>query len=156
MTHSIRPLEKSDRARWLELFQAYLAFYDTELQPDRLDHVWRWIFDPDNNFWCDLAIDAQGQAVGLAHYQLMHNSLLGSMTCYLADLFVDPSTRGAGVGRLLLDHVQAVAKAKGLPAVDLLTDETNERGRSLYDSYKEKTDYVFYSLPVSGSTNDPV
>ena len=148
MSRSIRPIEETDRDRWQELFRAYLDFYAVEPHPDRIETVWGWIFDPQNDFWCDLALDADGRPVGLAHYQLMHNSLEGSMVCYFADLFVDPSERRAGVARSLIDHVLAFAKGKGLPAVDWLTQETNDAGRRLYDTYQPKTDFVFYSVPT--------
>jgi len=148
MTCTVRPLETSDRERWLELFKAYLDYYDTDLPSEGIDRVWSWIFDEQNSFWAALAINGQGVPVGLAQYQLTHNTLTGSMTCYLADLYVDPSARGEGAGRTLVDHVRTFARSKGLPSVDWLTEETNKAARRLYDTYKPKTDYVFYSVPT--------
>ena len=148
MSRSIRPVEKSDRDPWQALFRAYLEFYRVKPVDERIETVWNWIFDPGNDFWCDLAVDADGRAIGLAHYQLMHNSLEGSMVCYFADLFVEPTERGGGVARSLIDHVLAFAKGKGLPAVEWLTKETNYVGRRLYDTYQPKTEFVFYSVPT--------
>lgn len=148
MTLSIRPPNETDRARWRALFQSYFDFYKVAVPEDGFDRVWDWIFDPENDFWCDLAVTADGRAVGLVHYQLMHNSLTASMTCYMADLFVDPSERGAGAGRMLIDHVLAFAKDRGLPSVDWLTQEFNYPGRRLYDTYQPKSEFVLYSVPL--------
>ena len=49
----------------------------------------------ENDFWCAVAEDADGEVVGFTQYQLMHRSLGGGMTCYLSDLYVDPETRAA-------------------------------------------------------------
>ena len=73
-----------------ELFNAYAAFYKTEVPPGGHDEGWDWIFDDGNDFWCDLAEDDSGAVIGFTQYQLMHRSLGGSMVCYLSDLYVEP------------------------------------------------------------------
>ena len=153
MSYTVRALEKSDRETWSALFRAYLHFYEVDPSTDHMDRVWDWIFDPNNDFWCVLAIAQSGHPIGLAHYQLMHNTLTGKMTCYLADLFVDPEQRGQGVGRHLIDEVLSIAKGQNLPTVDWLTEETNHAGRRLYDTYQPKTDLVFYTVPTGLISN---
>ena len=95
MVHSIRALDNTDRLRWEELFQNYAEFYELDIPGGGLDRVWDWIFDPEHNFWCDLAVDTKGHNVGFVQYQLMHSSLSASMVCYLSDLYVDPAQRGS-------------------------------------------------------------
>ena len=148
MTVSIRPLEDADRTRWQELFQSYFEFYEVEVPDGGFDRVWRWIFDPQNDFWCDLAVAADGRIIGFVHYQLWHSSLTASMTCYMADLFVDPVARGTGAGRLLIDNVLSFARMRGLPSVDWLTQEFNYTGRRLYDTYQPKSEFILYTVPT--------
>ncbi len=148
MAMTIRPLAADDRARWEDLFGQYFDFYKMAPRDGGLESVWKWIFDPDNDFWCDVAEDETGKVVGLVHYQLMHNSLRGAMSCYLADLFVDPDVRGSGIGRRLIDHVLAFAKDNGLPSVHWLTQEHNYAGRRLYDRYGPKTEFILYRVGV--------
>jgi len=148
MIHSIRALDKTDRLRWEELFQNFAEFDELNIPGGGFDRVWDWIFDPENNFWCDLVVDTKGHIVGFVQYQLMHSSLSSSMVCYLSDLYVDPAQRGSGAGRLMIDHVLAFARDKGLPAVNWLTQEFNYAGRRLYDTYQSKTDFVLYRVPV--------
>ena len=148
MTITIRPPSASDRPRWEALFQAYAEFYETSIPEGGVDRVWAWIVDPANDFWCDLAENDRGEVVAFTQYQLMHRSLGGSMVCYLSDLYVDPEQRGGGVGRALIDHVLAFARARGLPGVRWLTQEFNYPARQLYDSYAPKTDFILYNVPA--------
>jgi GNAT superfamily N-acetyltransferase len=146
MPANIRPLHKDDRAIWEQMFQSYAEFYKTNVPKGGFDAVWGWIFDDQNDFWCAVAEDPDGQVIGFTQYQLMHRSLGGGMTCYLSDLYVDPETRGAGTGRALIDHVREFAKAQGLPGVRWLTQEFNYPARRLYDTYEPKTDFILYNV----------
>ena len=148
MSVSIRPIAEADRQTWEALFQAYAEFYKTSVPDGGFDAVWDWIFDDDNDFWCDLACDHDGKVIGFTQYQLMHRSLGGGMVVYLSDLYVNPDIRGSGAGRALIDHVVEFAKAKGLPNVRWLTQEFNYPARRLYDTYEPKSDFVLYSVPV--------
>lgn len=147
---TIRPLGHADRAVWETLFQAYAKFYKTSVPPEGFDRVWAWIFDPANDFWCDVAEAPDGRIIGFTQYQLMHRSLGGSMVCYLSDLFVAPAIRGSGAGRAMIDHVIGFARARGIPQVRWLTQEFNYPARTLYDQYAPKSDFILYSVPVSG------
>lgn len=148
MTVKIRRLADNDRVRWEQMFQAYAEFYKTTVPDGGFDAVWNWIFDPQNDFWCDVAEDNEGNVIGFTQYQLMHRSLGGGMVCYLSDLFVEPTMRGSGAGRAMIDHVMTFAKRKGLPSVRWLTQEFNYAARKLYDTYASKTDFILYNVPV--------
>ena len=143
----IRPVAAGDRLVWEELFDLYAAFYKTTVGTEAKDAVWGWIFAEVPDFWCDLA-ELDGMVVGMVQYQLMHRSLSGARVCYLSDLFVRPDVRGAGVGRALIDHVIGFARARRISNVRWLTQEFNYAGRRLYDSYRPKSDFVLYSVPV--------
>ena len=149
MTLTIRSLTKSDRARWEEMFNGYAAFYKTEIPAGGHDSVWGWIFDPENDFWCSVAEDENGNLVGFTQFQLMHHSLSSVMACYMSDLFVEPEIRGGGVGRALIDHVIGFAKSRGIGSVRWLTQDYNYAGRRLYDTYSRKSDFIFYNLKTA-------
>ena len=144
----IRALVPGDRAVWEELFDAYAGFYKTSVTAVAKDEVWAWIFADAPEFWCDLAVDDAGAVVGMVQYQLMHRSLSGAKVCYLSDLFVRPGVRGGGHGRAMIDHVIGFARGRGISNVRWLTQEVNYAGRRLYDSYRPKSDFVLYSVPV--------
>ncbi len=148
MAVHIRSVADADRQRWEEMFTAYATFYKTAVPEGGFDAVWGWIFDPDNDFWCDVAEDDNGRVIGFTQYQLMHRSLGGGMTVYLSDLFVEPDVRGGGAGRALIDHVLAFAGDRGLPGVRWLTQEFNYPARRLYDTYGPKSDFILYNVTV--------
>ena len=145
----IRAVTAGDRAVWEELFDGYAAFYKTTVSAAAKAEVWGWIFAEAPDFWCDLA-EVDGRVVGMVQYQLMHRSLSGAQVCYLSDLFVRPDVRGGGVGRAMIDHVIGFARGAGISNVRWLTQEFNYAGRRLYDSYRPKSDFILYSVPVEG------
>ncbi len=149
MAIEIRPLRLQDREVWEELLADYATFYKTSTTPDGRSAVWDWIFGGTEEFWADVAV-LDGVVVGLCQYQLMHRSLSGAKVVYLSDLYVRPDVRGGGVGRAMIDHVIGFAKARGISNVRWLTQEFNYAGRRLYDSYRPKSDFILYSVPVEG------
>lgn len=142
----IRAVTADDKTIWERLFNEYAEFYKTSVPEGGHDIVWGWIFDETNDFWCDLAVDDEGNPFGFAQYQLMHRSLSGAMVCYLSDLYVRENARGEGAGRSMIDHVMATAKTRGIDNVRWLTQDFNYAGRRLYDTYSPKSDFILYSV----------
>jgi ribosomal protein S18 acetylase RimI-like enzyme len=64
--------------------------------------------------------------------------------CYLEDLFVSPSARGAGAGRALIEAVYRSADAAGADQVYWLTAASNEAARRLYDRVGRATPFIKY------------
>lgn len=145
---TIRPVTAADRPVWEEMFDAYAAFYKTSVSAEGKAATWGWIHDPDEDFWSDLALDDAGRVVGMVQYQLMHRSLSGQKVVYLSDLYVRPDIRGGGFGRAMINHVIGFAKARKISNVRWLTQEFNYAGRQLYDSFRPKSDFILYSVPV--------
>src|SRR4051794_36758122 len=54
--------------------------------------------------------------------------------CYLAELYVIPERRGAGVGRALMEVAMETARGRGADYMDLNTSETDIVARALYES----------------------
>jgi ribosomal protein S18 acetylase RimI-like enzyme len=63
------------------------------------------------------------------------SSAEGGKAAWLEDLVVRPDRRGRGIGRTLLGHVAAQARADGVLRITLLTDPDNERAHALYRSF---------------------
>lgn len=145
MTVTITPVRPADRPEWEALFRAYAAFYKTDAQAAE-PQVWDWIQSDAEPYWADIARDETGRALGLVQYSLMHRSLSGGMVVYLSDLFTLPEARGHGVGRALIDHVRAFARARGYGSVRWLTAETNTTARALYDSYAPASGFILYTV----------
>jgi len=134
MSISIRAALPADKQRWLVLWQGYLDFYKTELSTEQSELTWQRILDPEFNMKCALAID-DGVIVGFTTYNLQNSTWSENGHCYLEDLFVDPSVRGKGVGRALIEHVKGYAIENKCSRLYWNTDEDNATARKLYDSY---------------------
>jgi len=142
---NIRPLRRDDRTDWTPLWTAYLDFYETKVSAEVYDVAFERMLTDDPHEYSGLIADIDGQPVGLAHF-LFHRSLWTvEDTCYLMDLFVDPSVRGKGVGRALIEAVHAAAKAAGIPETYWMTQEFNYKGRMLYDTLASRTPFIVYS-----------
>lgn len=145
MSIELRSLQTGDEASWQAMFAAYGEFYQVQIPDSAYAEVWSWIFDPQENFWCTVAVDDSG-LVGFTQYQLMHRSLSGGKVVYLSDLFVNPALRAGGVGRRLIDSVFDFARERGISNVRWLTQDFNYPARLLYDSYQKKSDFILYSV----------
>ena len=142
---STRPLESGDKHSWDPLWQGYLKFYKTQLSDDQSELTWNRLLDPNFNLYC-LVAEVDGAIKGITHYSFQNSTWAPKNYCYLEDLFVEPSLRGGGIGRLLIDSVKKIAEAAGSSRLYWNTDATNETARKLYDSYELESGKVQYRI----------
>ncbi len=145
---STRPLEASDKPSWDPLWQGYLKFYKTELSDEQSELTWNRLLDPNFNLYC-LVAEVDGAIKGITHYSFQNSTWAPKNYCYLEDLFVEPSLRGGGIGRLLIDSVKKIAEAAGSSRLYWNTDATNETARKLYDSYELESGKVQYRISLA-------
>ena len=143
MPIEIRPVSAADHNAWLPLWQGYLDFYQTELPAETSAVTWQRFLDPGEPTHAALAW-RDGQAVGLVQWIFHRSNWLVEHSCYLQDLFVSPDLRGSGIGRLLIEHVYAQARAAGAARVHWLTQESNQVAMRLYDRIAERPGFVQY------------
>lgn len=137
----IKPVTPDDHAQWLPLWQAYLTFYKTELADSVSLSTWQRLLDASEPTHAALAWQ-DGKAVGMVHFIYHRSNWSIHNACYLQDLIVAPEQRGAGVGRLLIEHVYATAKRDGCDKVHWLTHETNATAIQLYERIAERPGYI--------------
>ena len=142
----IRPLELADKSRWLELWEGYLTFYESSLTPEQSELTWQRLHDDSFNLNGLVAL-VDEKVIGFAHFLYRPSSWAENDYCYLEDLFVDVTVRGAGAGRSLIDAVIVAARAKMSGRVYWTTKESNTRARVLYNSYSPASEFVQYRLP---------
>ena len=68
--------------------------------------------------------------------------------CYLEDLFVQPSRRGAGVGRALIEDLITLARKRGWHRLYWHTDTENHSARRLYDRFVQTDGHIRYRLTL--------
>lgn len=144
---SIRPLTASDKSSWNPLWQGYLKFYKTALSDEQSELTWQRLLDPNFNLFC-LVAEVDGAIQGITHYSFQNSTWAAVNYCYLEDLFVEPSLRGEGLGRLLIDAVRTIAEDSGSSRLYWNTDARNSGARKLYDSYELESGKVQYRISL--------
>ena len=89
------------------------------------------MFGPDANAHAFIA-RLDGRAVGLALWFHNFSTWTSGKGIYLEDLFVDPSVRGHGVGRMLFQALAREAKATGCRRIDWAVLDWNELAMGFY------------------------
>jgi len=143
-TVTIRPLRANDRTAWRALWQGYLAFYETRVDEDTYAHTFARLLDPGVDAMGCLIAEKGGAPVGLVHFISHPHNWRIEDVIYLQDLYADPSVRGIGVGRKLIEAVYAEADRRGTPSVYWLTQDFNATARVLYDRVATLTPFVKY------------
>ncbi|MDH4562939.1 GNAT family N-acetyltransferase [Pseudomonas sp. BN411] len=139
----IRPVSAADLAAWLPLWQGYQRFYKTEIAEATTAVTWQRFLDPAEPMNAALAW-RNGEAVGLVHFIYHRSCWTVGDYCYLQDLYVAEGVRGGGIGRQLIEHVYAEARAAGSSRVHWLTHETNTDAMQLYDRIADRSGFVQY------------
>ncbi len=142
----IRPILNDDYENWYNLWTGYLAYYETTLPDDHKRLAFGRLLDPDTNVHGLLAVD-DGQPVGLVHYIYHEHMWRAEGICYLQDLYSDPTVRGKGIGRKLIEAVYAEADKAGVPKVYWLTQDFNTTARKLYDRIGKLGPFIKYDRP---------
>lgn len=74
-----------------------------------------------------------GQVAGMANALITVSTAQGTRVLLLEDVIVSAKYRTAGLGRQLVEHVCAWAKAEGMTRVTLLADQDNAKALAFYD-----------------------
>jgi GNAT superfamily N-acetyltransferase len=146
-TIQVRAAREHEFDVWLPLWRGYQAFYKVDLPPEVTATTWQRFFDAAEPMHCDLA-EVDGAVRGLVHSIDHRSCWMREYSCYLQDLFVAPDGRGQGLGRRLIEHVYAQAKARGCARVHWLTHETNTEAMKLYDRIADKPGFLQYRKAV--------
>lgn len=147
----IRDARPGDFAAWKVLWDGYNAFYGragpTALAPAITQSTWRRILDDAEPVHAVVA-EKGGRIVGLAHYLFHRTTIAIGPTCYLQDLFTEEASRGAGIGRALIERVRERAKAAGAARLYWQTHESNAAARALYDRIARNSGFLVYRMSL--------
>ncbi|TCP61969.1 ribosomal protein S18 acetylase RimI-like enzyme [Rhodovulum bhavnagarense] len=140
----IRPLTAADRPDWHRLWTEYLSFYEASVPQSVFETTFsRLLPGGDPEMGCRLAVMG-GRPVGLVHFIFHRHCWKPEGVCYLQDLYVDPTLRGTGIGRALVEAVYATADARGVAGVYWMTQSFNATARQLYDRIGQVTPFIKY------------
>jgi GNAT superfamily N-acetyltransferase len=130
----VEPIAAKQLEQLLPMIAAYQRFYEVgEIDADRNRAFFSRFIAPSEE---GLLLGAwRGEELlGYACLYWSFTSLVPADTVLMNDLFVDPNTRGEGVGRALIEASAAVARERGAHHLQWVTAPDNETARRLYDS----------------------
>jgi len=112
-----------------ELFSIEADFsFDAEKQARGLKELLR---RPDER--CVMvAVDSQGEAVGMATMQFVFSTAEGAPSGWIEDMVVKKEFRGSGLGRKLLKSIMEWGASKGATRFQLLADKQNAPALEFY------------------------
>ena len=148
MPVNIRPLRVSDRDAWAVLWTAYLEFYGSSVPDAVYESTFERLLGQDDTDFSGLVAEQNGTLVGLTHYLFHRHCWKIENTCYLQDLYADPSVRGKGIGRQLIEAVYAVSEAARARSGDWLGQDDDVAARQLYDRVAVLTPFIKYNKPI--------
>ena len=141
----VRHVEVRDRERWLELFRGYIRFYEAQIEDRVIEATWdRLLVGGEGDPAGLVAVDGSDRPAALAHLLFHRSTWSPTCYCYLEDLFVDPTARGQGAGRALIDATYREADARGATRTYWVTHEHNIAARALYDRMAKLAPFVQY------------
>jgi GNAT superfamily N-acetyltransferase len=143
-TIDIHPIAQTDETQWRALWTSYLEFYGSTVSEAVYAKTFERLLSDDPWMPSGFIAKIDGRAVGLVHFMYQAHCWRIERVCYLQDLFADPTVRGQGIGRKLIQAVYDQAAADGAPSVYWMTQEDNHGARKLYDQVATLTPFIKY------------
>jgi len=140
----IRNITKDDYAEWSRLWTGYLEYYESELPETIYKTTFSRLLNDEFYDPRGFIAELDGKPVGLVHYMLQTHCWREEHVVYLQDLFADPSVRGQGIGRALIEAVYEAADTLNSPTVYWLTEDFNKTAHVLYDKVAKRTPFIKY------------
>jgi GNAT superfamily N-acetyltransferase len=142
----VRDPRPDDERQWRRLWAGYVAFYNATVTEEVTCATWRRIHDDRSAVFARVAVH-EAQVIGFTICVVHEATWKLTPVCYLEDLFVEPTARGAGVGRALLDDLIDMSRRQGWSRIYWHTRAGNS-ARRLYDCYALADDLVRYQLAI--------
>jgi GNAT superfamily N-acetyltransferase len=148
MNFLVRQISLADKSAWLNLYESYLEFYETEPEESATELLWNRITKEDPEIHA-LVAELDGIVLGIAHFHYQLSTWTQNYTCYLEDLYVSEEVRGKGVATALIEEVKRQAIEHKCSELYWITKESNHLARKLYDKLATQSDFVRYEIKLN-------
>lgn len=144
---TVRAVQPGDFEQWLGVWLAYQDFYEVAFDDAVSEVTFKRFLDPDEPMVSAVAVQGE-QVIGLVNAVLHRSTWSSTDFCYLEDLYVLPSIRGAGVGKALIEWVQAFARQQQCGRLYWHTHQSNERAQKLYNWVAQNAGSIEYRMTL--------
>jgi GNAT superfamily N-acetyltransferase len=128
----IQAAQLSDLTPIQQLLHTQLQEHDIVLTDQTLQRATQALIE-DHKLGRILTARLDGELVGVAVLSFLWTLEHGGPTVWLDEVYVEPSRRGAGIGRKLVEAAMQVARESGCIALDLEVDAGHEAAERLYE-----------------------
>lgn len=146
----VRQIFIADKSAWLNLYESYLEFYESESDQPSVELLWNRITKDSPEIQA-LVAEIDGEVVGIVHFHYQLSTWTQTWHCYLEDLYVREDSRGKGAAKSLIEEVKRLAIEHKCSELFWITKESNQVARKLYDKLASQSDFVRYEIKL---TND--
>ena len=145
----VRPITEDEFEQVLPLIADYQRFYRAEPDEERNRAFFRRFIDPSDDGML-LGAWERDELVGHACLYWTFSSSRACETVLMNDLFVTESGRGGGVGVALIEASLEIARRRGAPGLEWMTELDNRRAQRLYErTGAERSAWFEYEIPIS-------
>lgn len=81
---------------------------------------------------CIKVAEIKDEVIGMCSAQTLISTVEGGIVAMLEDLVVDKRFRGQGVGKMLLESIDAWSRISGIKRLQLFTDSKNKPAQAFY------------------------
>ena len=128
----IQTAQPADLAPVLQLLRTQLEEHGVVLTGQALQRATQRLIE-DHALGRILTARLEGELVGVAVISFLWTLEHGGPTAWLDEVYVEPSRRGAGIGRKLVEAAMQVTRDSGCIALDLEVDAGHEAAERLYE-----------------------
>lgn len=95
-----------------------------------------------------LLCEQHGEAIGFAVYFFNYSTWLGQNGLYLEDLYIEPSKRGQGAGKAIMQHLAKEAITKNCGRFEWVVLDWNQSAIDFYNSIgaQPQNEWIIYRL----------
>ncbi len=128
----VRVATSEDESQIIDMLKEFMVFEKADLLTDGefKDMFSTVIGQPDKIIF--LIAESEGKAVGMTTMVFRFSTWQGKTIVTIDDVYVRPEVRHCGVAIALLNYAFTLAKDRGCPRVDLITEIDNYPAQELY------------------------
>jgi len=131
----IRPIEKNDIASCLAIYNQYIEKSTVTFETERLNlQQFTARVDAVTERYPWIVLEEEGEVLGYAYLDSFNPRAAYQWVCDLS-IYLDPSSRGKGLGSMLMDAILRLARRDGYLRMTSIITSDNVASRRFHDKY---------------------
>jgi ribosomal protein S18 acetylase RimI-like enzyme len=98
-----------------------------------------------------VAENEEGERVGILWFGVNRNLVTGEDEAWVFNVSVVARFQGQGIGRMLMDHAEELARAGGYAVLGLMVSAHNHRARALYEKLDFRATNLIMRKQIKGA-----